>query len=71
MPGDIIGRDEELGVLYAFLDEPAEPGQRALVLEGPPGIGKSTLWDAGVETARERSARVLAARPAEAERSFA
>jgi DNA-binding CsgD family transcriptional regulator len=39
----------------------------ALVLEGEAGIGKTTLWLAGVERAQERGFRVLAARPAEAE----
>jgi DNA-binding CsgD family transcriptional regulator/tetratricopeptide (TPR) repeat protein len=36
---------------------------RALVLAGGPGIGKTTLWEAGVASARERGVRVLAARP--------
>jgi DNA-binding CsgD family transcriptional regulator len=35
------------------------------------GIGKSTLWLAGVEHGRKRGARVLSARPVEAERSLA
>ena len=65
----IIGRDQELGFLYAFLDE--DGGSRAFVLEGDPGIGKSTLWLAGIEAARERGLRVLESRPAEAERGFA
>ena len=39
----------------------------ALVLEGEPGIGKTTLWSAAVERARVRGFRVLSARPAEAE----
>ena len=39
----------------------------ALVLEGEAGIGKSTLWLAGVEAARERGLRVLSSRPAEVE----
>jgi hypothetical protein len=43
----------------------------ALVLEGEPGIGKTTLWSAAVEWARERGFRVLSARPAEAESVFA
>ena len=42
-------------------------GMAALVLEGEAGIGKSTLWLAGVEAARERGLRVLSARPAEVE----
>jgi hypothetical protein len=35
------------------------------------GIGKTTLWLAGVEAARERGLRVLAARPVEAEQQLA
>jgi DNA-binding CsgD family transcriptional regulator len=66
MSGGIIGRDEELDILYGFLDQAAE-GPGALVLEGEAGIGKSTLWLAGVESARERGLRVLSSRPAEAE----
>lgn len=49
-------------VLTAALDAPA-----ALVLEGEAGIGKTTLWSAGVEQASTRGFRVLAACPAEAE----
>jgi DNA-binding CsgD family transcriptional regulator len=41
------------------------------VLEGEAGIGKSTLWLAGLEHARERGLRVLTARPAEAEQGLA
>ena len=37
----------------------------ALVLEGEAGIGKSTLWLAGIEYARERGLRVLSSRPGE------
>jgi DNA-binding CsgD family transcriptional regulator len=70
MPREIIGRDEELASLYAFLDT-VGGGSSALVLEGAAGIGKSTLWLAGVEGARERRLKVLASRPAEAERDLA
>ncbi len=70
MAGQIVGREEELGVLSAFLDRAAE-GSAALVLEGEAGIGKSTLWLAGVTAARERGLRVLSSRPAEAERGLA
>ena len=47
-----------------------EPGPAALVLEGVAGIGKSTLWEAGVAHAREQGVRVLSSRPAEAERGL-
>ena len=56
--------------MSAFLDRTAA-GPAALVLEGEAGIGKSTLWLAGVEAARERGFRVLSARPAEAEQGLA
>jgi DNA-binding CsgD family transcriptional regulator len=66
---DIIGRDEELAVLNAFIRRDDE-GLLALVLEGAAGIGKSTLWLAGINTAREQRLRVLSARPAEAEKGL-
>jgi hypothetical protein len=68
--GEIVGRDEELRSLSVFLDRTGA-GPAALVLEGEAGIGKSTLWLAGVEAARERGFRVLSARTAEAEQGLA
>jgi DNA-binding CsgD family transcriptional regulator len=53
-----------------FLECTAE-GPAALVLEGGPGIGKSTLWLAALEAAHERGLRVLSSRPAEAEQGLA
>jgi DNA-binding CsgD family transcriptional regulator/sulfopyruvate decarboxylase TPP-binding subunit len=67
---EIVGREEELGSLYAFIGE-AGGRLAALVLEGEAGIGKSILWLAGLEHARTRGLRVLSSRPAEAERSLA
>ncbi len=67
---EIVGREEELAALRAFIGE-AEERPAALVLEGEAGIGKSTLWLAGVEQARAAGFRVLSARPAEAERGLA
>jgi len=66
---EIVGREEELASIRAFLDHKDE-GASALVLEGDAGIGKSTLWLAGVEHARSRGLRVLRSRPAEAERGL-
>lgn len=43
----------------------------ALVVEGEPGIGKTTLWLDAVEQARERGFRVMAARTAEVEAGLA
>jgi DNA-binding CsgD family transcriptional regulator len=60
MAAGIVGREAELSALHGFLASDGSP--RALVLTGGPGIGKTTLWDAGVELARRRGLRVLAAR---------
>jgi hypothetical protein len=57
---DVIGRESELGVISAFLDRSVE-GPAGLVLEGDPGIGKSTLWLEAVTSARERGAGAAAA----------
>lgn len=61
----IVGREEELSRLRAFVS--GREGPRALVLHGGPGIGKTTLWEAGLETALELGLHVLRARPSEAE----
>ena len=67
----VIGRDAELTVLDGFL-APDRP-QWALVLTGEPGIGKTTLWEAGIEAARAKGLQVLSSRPsgAETELSYA
>jgi DNA-binding CsgD family transcriptional regulator len=66
---DIVGREEEVALLHAFVG--AAHGPVALVIEGEAGIGKSTLWLAGVEEARARGLRILSAQPTEAERRLA
>jgi AAA ATPase domain len=66
----IVGREEELASVHAFVDD-VRRGPAALVLEGEAGVGKSTLWLAGVERARSRGLRVLSSRPAEAEHGLA
>ena len=67
----VVGREPEFWALRGFLDR--DTARRSLVLVGEPGIGKTTLWEAGIAIARERGVRVLVARPsgAEAELSFA
>src|SRR5213592_2282843 len=70
MAGDVVGREQELGSIHAFLDGPVEEPV-ALALEGEAGIGKSTVWLAAVAGARERGFLVLSSRPAEAERGLA
>src|SRR6267154_1025601 len=70
MAFEIVSREEELASLHAFIGR-SEARPAALVLEGEAGIGKSTLWLAGVERARALGMRVLSSRPAEAERGLA
>jgi DNA-binding NarL/FixJ family response regulator len=60
----LVGRDEELARIEATLR-----GERGgVLLEGDPGIGKTALWIAGTELARDRGTCVLEARPGETER---
>ena len=66
---EVVGREQELASVDAFIGE-AEGAPAALVLEGEPGIGKSTLWLAGVGQ-RGPGMRVLSSRPAEAEQGLA
>jgi DNA-binding CsgD family transcriptional regulator len=66
----IIGRDQELDSIKAFLAG-IEQGPAALILSGEPGIGKTILWEAGLEEAHQGFARVLSCRGVEAEASFA
>jgi DNA-binding CsgD family transcriptional regulator len=62
----LLGREVELAAVDAFLDQ-AGSGFAALMLEGEPGIGKTTVWREGVRRAEERGLSVLCCRPAEAE----
>ena len=64
-----IGREPELTALLGFL-EPHAPA-RALALYGGPGIGKTTLWEAGIAVARDRGCRVLPARASGADARLA
>ncbi|GIW20006.1 MAG: transcriptional regulator [Chloroflexota bacterium] len=73
---DVVGRDEELTVLRTVLVEgaPGEPAPlpAAVVVEGEPGMGKTTLVRWAVDAARQAGYRVLTANPraAEAQSSF-
>ena len=63
--GSVVGRDAEVAEIEAFLTQTPPPA--ALVLAGPAGIGKTTLWQAGVSAAREADHRVVVSRPLESD----
>jgi DNA-binding CsgD family transcriptional regulator len=63
------GREDELAALLDLLELPGEL-PAAAVLVGEAGIGKTTLWLAGIEAARERGYQVLSCRSVEAEARF-
>ena len=66
----LLEREAELDVL-SELFEAAGRGHGGLVLvEGPPGVGKSALMDCAAEMARERGLAVLRARGHELERAY-
>jgi DNA-binding CsgD family transcriptional regulator len=57
MPSDahaLVGREAELSRLIGWLDDLATGTGHAVLLEGEPGIGKSSLARAAVATAEER-----------------
>ena len=66
MPVGLIGREQELGLIEEFVRRIAN-GPAALVLSGRAGIGKTALWDAGVEQGRKSNAIVLEYRGTESE----
>ena len=66
----VIGRDEELASIEGFLAGVAI-GPAALVLSGDAGIGKTLLWETGVEQAEQRDICVLSHRSVAAEASLA
>ena len=63
---ELVGRGEELRAIADVFDgREWLPG--AALLAGEAGIGKTALWLAAIDTARDRGFRVLSCRPAEAE----
>ena len=66
----LVGRDPELQRIRAFLDAETEL-PAALLIEGEPGIGKTTIWRRSLEFAAERFYRILAARVASGEGELA
>jgi DNA-binding CsgD family transcriptional regulator len=66
----LIGREDELAAIVWLLEKREQlPG--AAVLHGQAGIGKTSLWLAGIDAATDGGYRVLSSRPSEAEKTFA
>lgn len=66
---ELIGREDELEAVVNILDA-AEQLPASALLHGEAGIGKTTIWLAGIDAAVERGYRVLQSRPSEAETRF-
>ena len=62
----LVGRQKELARLDEFLAR-IDQQPCALLLEGEAGIGKTRLWNEGVERARRCGLRLLSTRPSGAE----
>ncbi|WP_424954956.1 BTAD domain-containing putative transcriptional regulator [Geodermatophilus obscurus] len=69
-PDDLLDRDRELTALRSALDDLAAGEPRLLLIEGPPGIGKSRLLTEARRLASARSVRVLTARGSQLETAF-
>ena len=66
MAHGVISRTGELGAISEFLTS-ACVRPAGLTIEGEAGIGKTTLWSAATEQAREQGSRVLSAQAGQAE----
>lgn len=66
---DLVGRERELAAIAEFLE--ADAAACAVVIEGEPGIGKTTVWEAAVTAAAERGFQPLRARPGGSEAKLA
>jgi hypothetical protein len=65
-PGSLIGRDDDLEYITAFVDKAAVSGG-ALLLSGEAGVGKTVLLDAAAAHAETAGSRVVRAAGAEFE----
>jgi len=65
-PHEIVGRNAEFAVVDRVLERLAAE-RAAVVLEGGPGIGKTTVWREAVARAAARGFTVLSCHPVEAE----
>jgi DNA-binding CsgD family transcriptional regulator len=68
---ELLERSEELRRIEAALEDGRQGLGSLLVLEGPPGIGKTAMLLAACTAAEERGMRMLRSRGAQLEREFA
>jgi DNA-binding NarL/FixJ family response regulator len=66
--GQLVGREHDVATLRDFVARNGVPN--VLLLTGEPGIGKTSLWGTGVDSAKEQGMRVLAAKANDAEAQF-
>src|SRR5829696_2652234 len=71
MSGRLHERERDLGVLSGALDEVAAGTGRLVVVEGPAGIGKTSLLASARDGAKARNFAVAAARGSELEHAYA
>jgi DNA-binding NarL/FixJ family response regulator len=69
-PPAVVGREVELATIRDFVAR-IRDGPRSLLLAGAAGIGKTTLWRAGLREGQESAYQVLSCRPAELESRLA
>ncbi len=66
MSARVVSREPQASAIADFLKS-VVAAPAALVIEGEPGIGKTTLWFETIDRARSDGFRVMAARPVAAE----
>jgi DNA-binding CsgD family transcriptional regulator len=66
----VVGRDDALARIERFLAD-GRHRYAALVLEGEPGIGKTTVWREAVQRGEEGGFRIVVSLPADAETKLA
>ena len=71
MIGGLHERERELGVIAGALDDVSAEAGRVVMVEGPAGIGKTSLLMAARTAAQERNFAVAAARGSELEHAYA